>query len=132
MWLLLPSLLSPCHNYSSLPQPLLDATTTATTAPSLQSLQLVSCRNVRNRDLYVLAQSGMHLTSLVLGDDTNKPWVTNRLVVVQGVMMHCMQRLHTACESRGCTMHSRQFHGVMCSQGYVDLVWYVDVLRKGC
>lgn len=44
----------------------------------VQSLQLVSCRNVRNRDLYVLAQSDMHLTSLVLGDDTNKPWVTNR------------------------------------------------------
>lgn len=44
----------------------------------LQHLQLVSCRNVRNRDLYVLAQSNMHLTSLVLGDDTNKPWVTNR------------------------------------------------------
>lgn len=46
--------------------------------PALQHLQLVSCRNVRNRDLYVLAQSNMHLTSLVLGDDTNKPWVTNR------------------------------------------------------
>lgn len=46
----------------------------------LQHLQLVSCRNVRNRDLYVLANNDLHLTSLVLGDDTNKPWVTNRLV----------------------------------------------------
>lgn len=95
----------------------------------LQALQLVSCRNVRNRDLFVLANGvnikptgqqgaadaepagtqqqdtqqmeldnapaasgdeagdgqvaggvhyGIQLTSLVLGDDTNKPWVTNR------------------------------------------------------
>lgn len=40
----------------------------------------MSCRNVRNRDLYVLANNNLHLTSLVLGDDTNKPWVTNRCV----------------------------------------------------
>lgn len=46
--------------------------------PVLQALQLVACRNVRNRDLFVLASHPMHLTSLVLGDDTNKPWVTNR------------------------------------------------------
>lgn len=46
--------------------------------PKLQALQLVSCRNVRNRDLFVLANNELHLTSLVLGDDTNKPWVTNR------------------------------------------------------
>jgi hypothetical protein len=46
----------------------------------LQHLQLVSCRNVRNRDLYVLANNDLRLTRLVLGDDTNKPWVTNRWV----------------------------------------------------
>lgn len=88
----------------------------------LQALQLVSCRNVRNRDLFVLANGvhvkagqqvfaqeeaamqvqeeqedqaeaivpgaeGVHfdiqLTSLVLGDDTNKPWVTNRCGIQQ-------------------------------------------------
>lgn len=48
---------------------------------ALQDLQLVACRNVRNRDLYVLANNNLHLTSLVLGDDTNKPWVTNRCVL---------------------------------------------------
>jgi hypothetical protein len=89
----------------------------------LQALQLVSCRNVRNRDLFVLANGvhvkagqqvpaqedvamqvqeeqeaeavvpgaeGVHydiqLTSLVLGDDTNKPWVTNRCGIVPTVL----------------------------------------------
>jgi hypothetical protein len=46
--------------------------------PRLQVLELVQCPNVRNRDLYVLAQSAVRLRCLTLGDDTNKPWVTNR------------------------------------------------------
>jgi hypothetical protein len=97
----------------------------------LQSLQLVSCRNVRNRDLFVLANgvhvkagqqvpallgevaamqvqdeeqedqakavvpeaNGVHydiqLTSLVLGDDTNKPWVTNRCEMPEAGCRFC-------------------------------------------
>lgn len=46
--------------------------------PRLQVLELVQCPNVRNRDLYVLAQSPIQLRCLTLGDDTNKPWVTNK------------------------------------------------------
>lgn len=44
-----------------------------------QVLELMHCPNVRNRDLYVLAQSPLlQLRALAIGDDTNKPWVTNR------------------------------------------------------
>lgn len=46
--------------------------------PRLQVLQLIQCPNIRNRDLYVLAQSNLSLKVLTIGDDTNKPWVTNR------------------------------------------------------
>jgi hypothetical protein len=49
-------------------------------------LELVSCRNVRNRDLYMLGRAGMQLTQLVLGDDSNKPWVTNRGLASIGTM----------------------------------------------
>lgn len=48
----------------------------------MQHLRLVSCRNVRNRDLFALANAPpaekLHLTALALGDNTNKPWLTNR------------------------------------------------------
>lgn len=43
-----------------------------------QVLQLVQCRNVRNRDLFALAHSTIQLHSLTIGDDCNKPWVTNK------------------------------------------------------
>jgi hypothetical protein len=41
---------------------------------------------VRNRDLYVLAQSPIQLRCLTLGDDTNKPWVTNKGLLSIGRM----------------------------------------------
>jgi hypothetical protein len=46
--------------------------------PRLHTLILTNCLNVRNRDLFVLAQSAWSLRTLTVGDDMNKPWVTNR------------------------------------------------------
>jgi hypothetical protein len=46
--------------------------------PRLHTLILTNCINVRNRDLFVLAQSAWSLRTLTVGDDMNKPWVTNR------------------------------------------------------
>jgi hypothetical protein len=60
--------------------------------PRLQVLELVQCPNVRNRDLYVLAHSPIQLRCLTLGDDTNKPWVTNRGLSSIGRMSN-LQRL---------------------------------------
>lgn len=45
---------------------------------NLKTLHLTSCANIRNRDLLILSRSNLKLQTLTLGDDTNKPWVTNR------------------------------------------------------
>jgi hypothetical protein len=49
-------------------------------------LRLVQCRNVRNRDLFSLAHSSIQLQALTIGDDTNKPWVTNKGLASVGRM----------------------------------------------
>lgn len=46
-----------------------------------QELRMVSCKNVRNRDLFFLTNPEIklqHMTCLVLGDDHSKPWVSNK------------------------------------------------------
>jgi hypothetical protein len=45
--------------------------------PNLRLLHLTNCAVVRNRDLQLLSRSGLRLHTLVIGDDANKPWVTN-------------------------------------------------------
>lgn len=45
---------------------------------NLKTLHLTNCANIRNRDLLILSRSSLKLQTLTLGDDTNKPWVTNR------------------------------------------------------
>lgn len=46
--------------------------------PALRELRLTHCANIRNRDLLVLARSGLRLSALTLGDDRKRPWVSNR------------------------------------------------------
>jgi hypothetical protein len=46
--------------------------------PRLRVLQLINCPNVRNRDLFILSQGKLPLEVLTIGDESNKPWVTNR------------------------------------------------------
>jgi hypothetical protein len=46
--------------------------------PNLTALHLSSCTNVRNRDLQLLASGGLRLRTLLLGDDANRPWVSNQ------------------------------------------------------
>ncbi|KAI8469459.1 MAG: hypothetical protein J3K34DRAFT_423675 [Monoraphidium minutum] len=47
--------------------------------PALRVLDLTRCRNVRNRDLYVLAEAApaVALSALIIDDNARKPWVTN-------------------------------------------------------
>lgn len=45
--------------------------------PNLKVLHLTNCANIRNKDLLIISESGLSLHTLTLGDDTNKPWVTN-------------------------------------------------------
>jgi hypothetical protein len=54
--------------------------------PRLQVLELTRCANVRNRDLFVLAASGLPLRCLTVGEDAFKPWVTNKGLVSIGRM----------------------------------------------
>ena len=46
--------------------------------PNLRVLHLTQCENIRNRDLLIIARSGLRLHTLTLGDDTNRPWVSNK------------------------------------------------------
>ncbi|MEW5313629.1 MAG: hypothetical protein WDW38_005181 [Sanguina aurantia] len=50
--------------------------------PALRSLELLRCANVRNRDLQTIVRAGPPLHTLLLGDNTTKPWVTNAGVEV--------------------------------------------------
>jgi hypothetical protein len=79
----------------------------------LQALQLVSCRNVRNRDLFVLANNELHLTSLVLGDDTNKPWVTNRWGTVPWLPRQTLHAARTLSLAFLCYCHSLTFSALL-------------------
>lgn len=45
--------------------------------PNLKLLHLTNCSNVRNRDLQLLSNGGLRLHTLTLGDDANRPWVSN-------------------------------------------------------
>ncbi|GBF94798.1 hypothetical protein Rsub_07970 [Raphidocelis subcapitata] len=54
--------------------------------PRLQTLELAQCVDVRNRDLFVLANSSLELRRLTLGDDAIKPWVTNKGLASIGSM----------------------------------------------
>jgi hypothetical protein len=52
--------------------------------PRLTTLELSHATNVRNRDLYVLAEGALPLRRLVVRDDPFKPWVTNRGLISIG------------------------------------------------
>jgi hypothetical protein len=45
--------------------------------PNVKELHLMSCRNVRNRDLHLLSAGTLKLHTLTLGDDAHRPWVSN-------------------------------------------------------
>mmetsp|Transcript_5604 Transcript_5604/g.12412 ORF Transcript_5604/g.12412 Transcript_5604/m.12412 type:complete len:724 (+) Transcript_5604:271-2442(+) len=66
------------HNLESLTPNSMKPKLIVTRFPNLKVLHLTNCANVRNRDLLVLSRSGLRLHTLTLGDDANKPWVTNR------------------------------------------------------
>lgn len=65
------------HNLEQLTPNSLKAKQVTMRFPNLKQLHLTNCANVRNRDLKLLSSSGLRLHTLTLGDDANKPWVTN-------------------------------------------------------
>mmetsp|Transcript_2423 Transcript_2423/g.6163 ORF Transcript_2423/g.6163 Transcript_2423/m.6163 type:complete len:680 (-) Transcript_2423:1220-3259(-) len=65
------------HNLEQLTPSSLKAKQITMRFPNLKMLHLTNCANVRNRDLKLLSSSGLRLHTLLLGDDANKPWVTN-------------------------------------------------------
>lgn len=87
-----------------------------------QVLELVRCPAVRNRDLYVLAHSPLQLQSLTLGDDTNRPWVTNRGLVSIGHMCTLQQLALHDC-------NSITNNGLTCLAGLASLV---SLSLRGC
>jgi hypothetical protein len=96
--------------------------TFAAAAAVPQVLELVRCPAVRNRDLYVLAHSPLQLQSLTLGDDTNRPWVTNRGLVSIGHMCTLQQLALHDC-------NSITNNGLTCLAGLASLV---SLSLRGC
>ncbi|KAI8469614.1 MAG: hypothetical protein J3K34DRAFT_459261 [Monoraphidium minutum] len=66
--------------------------------PALRALDLTRCRNVRNRDLFLLAEhaGALALEALSIDDDALKPWVSNKGLASVG---------------RVTTLHSLSLHG---------------------
>lgn len=66
------------HNLEQLSPSSMQSAVIVTRFRNLKALHLTNCANVRNRDLMIIARSGLRLHTLTLGDDTTKPWVTNK------------------------------------------------------
>eukprot|EP00798_Chlamydomonas_sp_ICE-L_P023440 gene23440-30725_t len=66
------------HNLEQLTPSILMSKVIVMRFPNLRALHLTNCCNIRNGDLKIIAHSGLRLHTLTLGDDTAKPWVTNK------------------------------------------------------
>ncbi|KAL6752632.1 hypothetical protein V8C86DRAFT_2750953 [Haematococcus lacustris] len=65
------------HNLEQLTPSSLRAREVTLRFPNLRLLHLNNCTQVRNKDLEILSKSSIRLQTLTVGDDVNKPWVTN-------------------------------------------------------
>lgn len=69
-----------------------------TSTPTFASLP-TGCLKVRSRDFRLLANSGLRLRAIIIGQEADKPWITNRgldyIGLIKGLQHLALRNCHS-------------------------------------